>query len=411
MTIRVSWFVFFFVAALSGFAQDIPGSVYSAYGLGDLRERSSAYTRSMGYTSIAVRGDYNLNMTNPAALTSITAPITSYFEIGAYYSTTYASTTAASKKDKFGGLAGINYWFRISKRWASVIGISPLSDLSYKVVTPRVFGTGAVLPVTSTGTGGINQFYFGNAFDIHKNLSLGVNLSYYLGNLKRSDHVPTSTVSTLFEVEKQQTARGGNIDFGIQYTLNLKKTKIIFGAIYDPGAHLNGTQETAIVNPITFDTLQKTERKRITYKLPKTFGGGIGLKRNRSTLAFDLRYLGYTKARFDQTGIVYQDSYKFSGGYEYRGDYNSFSYLKTISFRAGGWYQNYPVIVQGAKLNTWGYTAGVAFPIQQIRASIGINYSFTQNGVTQNELVREQSRRVSLDIIFRDIWGVKRKFD
>jgi hypothetical protein len=408
--IRLGWLILFILISISGKSQSIPGSVYSGYGFSNLHERSSAYTRALGNTSIGVRNDYNINATNPAALTSIAAPVTSMFEIGTYYGSTYVNTPESSNSNKYGNLQGINYWFRLKKKWATLVGVSNVSSTTYSVIAPRVLGGTTTVPVQSDGKGGINQFYFSNAFDVIKNLSLGVNFSFDLGSVKKSDLVPQTGVSAPFQVEQQVTGNGPNYDFGFQYSLPIKKTTIVFGGTFDRSATLVGTNQIALVNPTTFDTIRSNEKSILHSHLPSVFGGGISVKHKRVTVAADLRYSKWSKAVFDQE-YIYQNTIKTSVGFEYRGDFSSFNYLKTISLRAGGWYQDYPILVQGTKLNTWGYTLGVAFPVQTNRATVALNYTFTQLGIAKNELVREQGRYLTLDIIVRDIWGIKRKFD
>jgi hypothetical protein len=411
VSIRIGWFVAFVLYAITGNSQNIPGSVYGVFSFGDIRERSSAYTRALGNTGVAVRDEYNINTVNPAGLTSVIRPVTSLFEIGTNYGSTAFTSNEASNSQRSGSLVSLNYWFRFSKKWASTIGATPFSNVSYSIASDRVFGaTYYATPIQFQGTGGINQFYFGNAYDIFKNLSVGATVSFYLGSIKKSEAVSPTAVTNQFEVDKILTARGANFDVGLQYTLPIKKTKIIFGATWDKGACLSGTQQTAIVNPVTFDTLRKTDKLTLNSRLPGTIGGGIGVKRGRSTIAVDVHWMNWKNAEFDEQEN-YRNTFKYSVGYEYRGDFTSFKYLKTISFRGGVWAQDYPIPVQSTYLSTWGYTLGIALPIQNNRATIGMNYSITQLGVTKVDLVQESSHKFSLDIVIRDVWGIKSKFD
>lgn len=412
MSIRIGWFIAFILLTLPGKSQNIPGSLYAVFGFGDIRERTTAYNRALGNTGIAVRDEFNISTINPASLTSINYPFTSLFEIGTSYGSTLFQTSIASNTSRSGALTEINYWFRFSRKWASIVGVSPFSNVSYDMSSTRVFGaTSLPSAVQYQGTGGFNQFYFGNAYDILKNLTLGANVSFYLGSIKRTEAVAATGVTNQFEADEILTGRGANFDLGLQYMLPIKKTKIIFGATWDRGASMNGTQQVAIVNPITFDTLSKTDKQVLDSHLPPKYGFGISVKRERSTFAADITYLQWKKAVFDEQED-YRNSFKYSVGYEYRGDLTSYRYLNSISFRAGTWAQQYPIAVQNTFLTTWGYTVGIALPIQNNnRSTISLNYSDTYLGTTKMDLVKEQSRKFSLDIIIRDIWGVKYKFD
>jgi hypothetical protein len=299
--------------------------------------------------------------------------------------------------------------FKVSPRWGIGLGASPLSNISYSASSTRTFGAiNTPTPVMNEGSGGINQYYIGTAFEVLKNLSLGANMSYYLGTIKKIETVATGLTGQLI-VTDRATARNLGGDVGAQYLLSLKKTKIIVGATWDPGTFLTGSQQTSIVNP-NFDTLQKTDKVKRDFRLPPSYGGGISLKTNRSTLAVDLHLAEWKKAVLNDNQ-VYQNSFKYSMGYEYRGDLTSVKYLNAISLRAGAFVQDYPVLVKNTSFRTWGYTIGISLPLDNYRASMNINYSFTQLGTLQGGLVKEQSTKLVVDFVIRDIWGIKRKFD
>jgi hypothetical protein len=110
-------------------------------------------------------------------------------------------------------------------------------------------------------------------------------------------------------------------------------------------------------------------------------------------------------------GQIYQNTWKYSFGYELRGDWAAVKYLNAISFRSGAFVQDYPAVLKGTPFKTWGYNLGISLPLENYRASININYQYIQMGTTQNGLIRETSNRIVLDFVIRDIWGIKRKLD
>lgn len=242
-----------------------------------------------------------------------------------------------------------------------------------------------------------------------KNFSVGGNLAFYLGTIKRIDNVPPTAVSGQLIVNSRAAVSNGGYDLGAQYSINIKKLNITLGGIWDPGTFLNGTQQTSVVN-LNLDTLIKSPRLNTQYRLPPSYGGGIALKTKRSTLAVDFRFYDWKKAVMNDFNAVYQNSYRYSVGYEYRGDPYALKYLNLISVRAGFFIQDYPLVLN-TSFKTWGYNIGLGLPLDSYRASINVNYSFTQLGTTQAGLVREQSGKLVLDFIIRDIWGIKRVFD
>ncbi len=401
--------LFFSIIAVN--AQTITGSVYSYFGIGNLQGRSSAYNRALGYTGVAVRDNYNINGINPASYNSIGKPFTTLFEIGGNYESTFHETGVSSSTSKTGGLNGINFLVKPSTKLGLMVGATPLSNISYSASSPIQFPSiSTPTQIISEGSGGINQFYFGASYPVFKNFSVGGNFSYYLGTIKKIVTVPPTIVTPQLIVANRTTAHNSGFDLGAQYTINVKETGITLGATWDRGTFLSGTQQTSVVN-LNLDTIKKTDKLATRYRLPPSYGAGLAVKTKRSTFAADIHFIDWKKAVMnDASNVTYQNSLKYSVGYEYRGDPYAMKYISLISLRGGFFIQDYPVVT-AMSFKTWGYTVGISLPLENYRASVNINYSFTQLGTTQAGLVREQSGKLVLDFIVRDIWGIKRKFD
>ena len=407
---RVAGVLILVFSGIAANAQTVGGSVYSYFGIGNLQPRTAAYNRALGYTGVAVRDDYNLSAVNPASYNALVKPFTTSFEIGASYESIKHQDDISSSSTRAGGLTSMNLLFKPSKKWGCVIGAFPLTTINYRASSTRLFGNLSPASVSYEGSGGINQFYFGNAFEVFKNFSVGGNLSYYLGTVKKTEIVSATAVTDQLIVTSRTSAHNLGGDAGAQYSFFIKKnTKITLGATWDPGTFLSGTQQTSIVNS-NLDTLKKTDKFNTSYRMPPVYGSGLGIKSGRSTMAVDVHKINWKSAVLND-GQIYQDTWKYSVGYEYRGDLTAIKYRSAISLRAGAFVQDYPVVLKNAPFKTWGYTVGISLPLDGYRASININYAFTQLGTIQAGLVRENSNRLVLDFIIRDIWGVKRKLD
>lgn len=389
--------------------QTINRSVYSYFGFGNLQGRTSALNRAMGFTGIAVRDNYNISAMNPAAYNSMVRPFTMAFEFGANYESVNHETNTSSSSARAGGINGLNLLFRPTPKWGIIGGASALSSMTYKATSALTFGNLNPIPVNFEGSGGINQFYLGNSYELFKNFSLGANIIYFLGTVKKQETVAATAVSDQLLVTNRSSAHNVGYDAGLQYTIPIKKSRLVIGATFDPGAHLDGTQQIYITNP-NLDTLKKTNKIPTSYRLPPTYGGGLSYVANRSTFAADVVYMDWNSANV-RDYQTYQNSTKYSFGYEYRGDLTAVKYLSAISLRAGGFVQNYPLVLRGDPFNTWGYNIGISLPLDNYRASINVNYTYIELGTTNNGLVKERSSRLQLDFIVRDIWGIKRKVD
>ena len=102
------------------------------------------------------------------------------------------------------------------------------------------------------------------------------------------------------------------------------------------------------------------------------YGGGLGITSGRSTVAADAHWINW-KSAIVNDGQTYQDSWKYSVGYEHRGDLTAIKYLNAISLRAGAFVQDYPAVLKNTPFKTWGYTVGISLPLDGYRASINID--------------------------------------
>jgi hypothetical protein len=391
-------------------AQDISGSVYSVDGIGDLKWKGSALNRALGGTGIGLRDIYNLNTANPAAYTAIASPVSKFFEFGGYAENNTFRNSASSTNYQAGTISSLNYWFKFSPKFAGVAGMAPLSGSSYNVTSNQAISAGAsVIPVNYEGSGGLNQFYLGNSYQIIKNLSIGVNASLILGSVNKRASTSANSFSGSLESNTKLFAQGANFDVGIQYFFNLKQSQFTFGATYKTSTALSGFNQT-ILTTLSSGATRETDKLSIDYILPEQYGAGFSYMRKRIVLAADITFQEWKKAKLE-TGLVKKDVFRYSVGGEYKGNLETSNYLKAISWRAGFYSQDYYLILRNTQLNSVGYTIGAGLPLNGNFATVNVNYSSTNFGTTANGLVQQESNKFSVDVIIRDIWGIKRKFD
>jgi hypothetical protein len=67
--------------------------------------------------------------------------------------------------------------------------------------------------------------------------------------------------------------------------------------------------------------------------------------------------------------------------------------------------------IKGNQMPWWGISAGISIPVFDNRSSININYSFNQLGTLNDGLILQRSQQIMFDVVVRDLWGAKRKFD
>lgn len=391
------------------FAQSISASPYSVYGIGVIKGRTSALNRSLSGTGIGIKDAFNFNNLNPASYTSINTA-SHIFEMGFFFESDYYQTSQESAKSSTGNLTGLNYWFRFTKSWAGTVGLAPFSSVSYNVASSRRLGDQSGSTVHYTGSGGISQFYFGNGFQLTRNLSIGVNGSFIFGSLEKTETLSSGSASGT-SLEEKTFVNKFNADFGALYTFYLNKGKSIsYGLTYNPGIKLNTTTSNLIYNASTGDTLLTESQNIKDYTLPLQIGSGMSFQTKRSTIAADVSYQEWSKANLADN-INLKNTLRYSIGYEYKGNPAANTYWDIIQWRTGLYMQeNYLVLANTSPLD-WGFTLGMGLPVTRNRSLLNISYQYNQSGTIRNNLIKQQAHVIVLDITFRDIWGIKKQYD
>jgi hypothetical protein len=132
--------------------------------------------------------------------------------------------------------------------------------------------------------------------------------------------------------------------------------------------------------------------------------------RKRLVLAADISFQNWKNAKL-ASGLISKNVIRYSFGVEHKGNLETSNYLNAISLRGGFHSEDYYLIIRNTQLSSWGYSLGAGLPLNGNFATVNLNYFYTSFGTNSNGLVKQQSNRFSVDVIIRDIWGIKRKFD
>lgn len=395
----------------SAAAQQMFSSPYSVYGVGLLNDHSSSFNRGLGGTGIAVQDDNNLNHQNPASYGSIKSPVSHVFETGLYFESNRLQTKASSESKTNGGLASLSYWFKFNRWWSTAVGIAPFSTVSYNIGLTQTLALGGQASYVYEGSGNITRLYMGNAFNIIKGLSLGVNASYLFGSIKRSETISSTETNGTFTLTDKNFTRAFNLDFGAQYRFELPKNRaLILGVVYDNQLKMKGTSELMLYDS-NYDTLSVENGEKHVYTLPEYYGSGIAWKSNRSILSADVKFTKWSNASYAEQNGKFRDVTRLSAGYAYLGNTNGESYFSFISFRGGFYVQPYPLDLNNINSKLWGAAVGLSFPVFDGKSSLNFTYNYDQMGTLENGLVLQRSNKFTFDVIIRDFWGIRRKFD
>lgn len=388
--------------------QTISTSPYSVYGVGLTKKKTSSLNRSFSNTGIGLRDTANFSSMNPASYASVNGP-TQMFEIGTYYEMNRVQTTDLSEVYTSANLNALNLWFRFSKKWAALVGLSPYSSVNYNIVTRENLPSGGTSTNNYKGNGSLAQFYIGNGFQVTKNLSVGVNASYIFGTLKKRESIILATSQTT--LERRIFAHRLHADFGIQYTFFLPENRqLIFGAVYEPQLRLKTTSNKLFYQETNLDTLLSEDESINNYIIPQKVGVGASFQTVRSNFLVDLSFEEWAQARLEDN-LETRNIMRVSAAYEYKGNPNSARYLDLVRLRSGVYFQQNYLVLRNTPYNEWGFTVGLGLPINYGRATLGISYNYNNSGTTENSLIKQQASVIVLDVTVRDLWGIKRRFD
>ena len=87
------------------------------------------------------------------------------------------------------------------------------------------------------------------------------------------------------------------------------------------------------------------------------------------------------------------------------------AYFPRIHFRAGAYYTNSFLKIEDYRINDFGITFGVGFPIGFSRSSFNVVFDYGKRGTKNDNLILENHGSIMISLSLYDFWFMKRKFD
>ena len=421
----ISYFFFSLIFLLllnsSSYSQLRLASPYSRFGIGDLSDNNNAWNLSMGGSSIAFRSPYHISYANPASYTAFDS-LSFVFEGGFNIDIIKLASVVQSDNRNIASVGYLLFGMPVTKWWRTSIGMVPYSKIGYNIASPDKVGETDILR-TYSGSGGINRFYWGNAFKIFKNLSIGVNASYLFGSMNRVSTVlfPDSIYYANYKFENHITMNDLYFNFGVQYTARLKKDlKMTVGGVFANQSKMaaktdylgdtfaQGGSGTEVVK----DTIAFAENYGGNIVIPFMFGLGIAFdETDKWTAGADFKWQNWKKFTAFNLSDSLVNSYSVSAGAEFVPDINSYSnYLKRVRYRIGFLYNSTYLELFGKHLNEYAITLGFGTPVRGMKTALNISVQVGTRGTTQANLIRESYLRFTIGFSIYERWFVKRKY-
>ncbi|MCB9234030.1 MAG: hypothetical protein H6581_20405 [Bacteroidia bacterium] len=190
-----------------------------------------------------------------------------------------------------------------------------------------------------------------------------------------------------------------------------------FGAIVEPGSGLKGDYHLRYTNYNGVDGVTDTLwAEKGAIKLPLKYGFGFSIGHPGVwTAGVDFTMQNWSKFAFFSDANNLGSSMKLNVGGEWIPDRFSNKFHRRIAWRAGAYYENTGLAINGIALNETGITFGVGLPMRiadiesKVFSRINLGLSYALRGTTSSGLLRENMIKVSLGVNLNERMFITRK--
>ncbi|MBN2610595.1 MAG: hypothetical protein JXB00_03485 [Bacteroidales bacterium] len=388
----------------------ITSSPYTIFAAGQIQDNGFGALRAMGGTGIAFSSDKYLNNTNPASYAGIDS-LRFMFEFGFFGAYTSFKTNQLYQSKIDGNIRYLALGLRVRKNWSASLGIVPVSSVGYSINTDEtVEGSTTSLNKTYTGTGGINQFYFGNAVRLFKNLSAGIHVSYLFGNIEQQEIIEQNSYFSECVLSNKYFFNNLYFDYGLQYNFEHGKMRYSAGVIFGNKTSLTTSNEQLLAYASDTIIINGDETK---FNIPLKFGIGIGIEQTEKfRLGIDYKTEKWSSARFKNPMLSTRDSERLSAGFEYtpKKGYKDQG-LNLLYYRFGINFLTSYLVIDETRVNSSSFTCGIGIPMKRELSIINLAFEYGINGTLKNNLIRENYFAAHVNFTLQDRWFIKSRYD
>ena len=402
------------------------GSIYSRFGIGELRQSATSQAAAMGGGGTAFRGALYTNFANPAAygdlvLTSLAAGVN------------YQTVSARDALDNHGRLSSGNLsflQFSLPLK-AQKLGIGA-TFAPYSVSRYRVRVSSAVqLPSDTTaytidygGSGGLQQATFAVGYTINSHVSVGATGMGLFGAIEESQETNFENASYTRSILSSSTRlRGFSGSVGVlgsAKNLLRENDRVTVGMTYSFPVNLQADRVLTSGDPQERDTLNSAITGDLS--IPSSLAIGLHYRASShvSVIADVLsqRWSGFSSTVTlpgyvpDAAGNNIRDRVRLSGGVEWlpAGNDALAGYAARIAYRFGVFYdQSYISPSASMAIDAIGATGGLSLPTLVPGTRIDINLEVGQRGTTDNGLVKDRFFKIGLNVNVGERWFLKQR--
>ena len=391
------------------------GSIYSAFGLGDLRYAVGTRAAGMGYAGIGVPGTSYLNALAPGTWGTIDrVRFEASVSMEGFSSTDGSRSRYLARAD----FAGFLFSLPISRpdRIVFVGGIIPYSAFNYDVYIPDNYtGESDTLDylVHHVGTGGISRALGGISYAPIPTLDLGFSFNVLFGSLNdEQSQIPAAAGYYGGVAYSSTRGHGFTISLGGLYsglgeiTPALKDFTV--GFTLTTRGRLKSSLERNYKYTLAAVSTERDTVAAQTSHIAIPFSWGIGLAykpSERTTLALDYAAQPWAQAEINGASPPsLRNSQRVGVGVEFAQSKELYaSFLARLAYRLGAYYNATYVQTSGTPINEYGVTAGLSLPFSG-DSRLNVHGEYARRGTTDNGLVADEIFRLSISLNISTTW-------
>lgn len=412
----------FVALAMNCFAQNEISSPYSRYGVGLVNNNTNSTLAAMGGVSYAMQSNTYINFRNPASYVAFDS-LSFVGDIAFCVKTMYLKTSTLSQKGTLGRLNYIAIGLPVTKHWRTSVGFLPFSDRGYNIIDSRELTDIGTVNYKYTGTGGLMQLYWGNAFKLYKGLSIGLNVSYLFGTLSSVRYEEfKGDYFYNYKIAQNDYADGIYLQGGIQYTTKIGENhQLGIGAVYENAAYV-WLKRNSLVNRytgeyssvVTYDTTYSILNQKGNIRMPQSVGGGLMYSfKDKLTVGLDVTWQNWAKFSLMGESDSMHNSIITNVGLQYIPDPSSGKFGKNIAIRVGAKYSTGYLQVNNTAISDFSISFGLGLPFKTFSSKCAVNLmlEYGSMGSTKNGLIRQNYFQVGFNLILVERWYQRVKLE
>jgi hypothetical protein len=422
------------------FGQGLGNSPYSSLGMGEFYGEGYSDNTGMGQSGVSTANGFQINNLNPALWVRNRFTTLDIGLIGQYKD--IASGTSR-QRNAGGNLAYVSLAFPVGPKWTLGASLKPYSFVDFENTSTRTIPGAPGSPIVdgngnvtgygnsgdaiyyNTGKGGVNKASITNAFQVGKYLSLGLESSFFFGNVRKASEVllPIGQAPYyLVGVSERTTYSDFGFRAGAALRIPIKKNNkmnLNLGGAYSFKTNLNARQTTtfelsqdSFVIPGASDTLTNNAGGYLT--VPTQYQVGVSLEWPfKLVISADYNQQSWSEYRgFNASSDGMRNVGRVNVGVEYLPRFASLNYFDLVRYRVGFSHGKTPYSINNQDIKDTNVSLGFTFPMGRgYQNFISIALVGGQRGAIGNGMVRERYGRAVLGITLLDRWFVKQKID